>query len=419
MRSILFDATRLFIRGSRFSPTGIDRVVLAYARWLLGRDDVDLQPVITAGGSVWRFPRALLADIVEGAEIFRAMARDEANVDESWAKIAAALRTTPDQSTAPFRAKSIAGQLPARVLWHARVAGRSFWRLRPARVKPGTIYVNVSHTGLGDPGLLPKLAANGVRSALMIHDLIPIEFPEYCAPGAYARHVRRMDGILGNTSLVISNSRTTSESLTVYAKKIEQPLPPIKVAPLGVEPDFVAPPSPLEGAWPYFVCVGTIEARKNLAFLLALWRRLYERQGTAPPRLVLVGRRGWENESVLDHLDRSRAAARLVHEVSDLQDLHLAKLVGGARALLAPSFAEGFDLPVMEALSLRTPVIASDIPVHRELAGMSKLIDPLDGPGWLEAIENAGPTCGPAFSAPTWEDHFALLEGTILGRATS
>jgi len=166
----------------------------------------------------------------------------------------------------------------------------------------------------------------------------------------------------------------------------------------------------------YFVCVGTIEPRKNLAFLLTLWRRLADRMGEATPILVLAGQRGWENESIIDHLDRSPPIQRFVHEVSGLADAELAALIGGARALLSPSFSEGFNLPVAEALAAGTPVIASDIAVHRELADGAQLIDPLDGVAWMAAIE-AATRERPETSArrpPGWPEHFAIV-GKAMG----
>jgi glycosyltransferase involved in cell wall biosynthesis len=419
MRTVFFDATRLFVRGSRFSPTGIDRVVLAYARWLLKRGDVDLRPVVTARGVVWQMPRLLLAGIAERTEFFKASTWSDNSASSSWIALKAALHADPIESSSGLRSKSGAGQIPSRVLWHASVLGRSLWRLRPiGPVAADAIYLNVSHTGLGDARVLRGLASRHIRNVIMVHDLIPIDYPEFCAPGARERHLRRMDGIIGSTALVIANSKTTAKSLEKFAQTLALPCPPTSVVYLGIEDDFLSRPPSLSAARPYFVCVGTLEARKNLAFLLVLWRRLAERFGVDAPRLVLVGRRGWENESVLDHLERSEAAAKLVHEVSDLHDRELATLISSATALLAPSLAEGFDLPVVEAMALGTPVIASDIPVHRELAASARLIDPLDGPTWLGAITSAKPgQRGPIYRAQKWGDHFSAIEKLLFGDA--
>jgi glycosyltransferase involved in cell wall biosynthesis len=244
--------------------------------------------------------------------------------------------------------------------------------------------------------------------------------PEYCSPPAYDHHRRRVDAVLRNGSLVIANSDSTADELTRYASAHALPAPRICVAPLGLEPRFLErSPEPFE-APAYFVCVGTIEPRKNITFLLTLWRRLAQNMGEATPLLVLAGQRGWENESVIDQLERSPPIRRFVHEAPGLSDVELARLIGGARALLAPSFTEGFNLPVAEAMALGTPVIASDIPVHRELARGATLVDPLDGPAWLAAIDlallrRAAPL---APSRPLgWPEHFAIV-GRALGLGT-
>jgi glycosyltransferase involved in cell wall biosynthesis len=65
----------------------------------------------------------------------------------------------------------------------------------------------------------------------------------------------------------------------------------------------------------------------------------------------------------------------------------LKRLLDGARALLMPSFAEGYGLPVAEALAANVPVIAADIAVFREIGGGRIIaISPIDGEGWLEAV---------------------------------
>ena len=88
----------------------------------------------------------------------------------------------------------------------------------------------------------------------------------------------------------------------------------------------------------------------------------------------------------------------------------------GAQAVLAPSSVEGFDLPAVEACALGVPLIASDIPAHRELVPQATLIDPLDGLGWLKALETATlhrPTA-PAYQAPTWQSHFQQIGDRLL-----
>ncbi|MCP6134253.1 glycosyltransferase, partial [Klebsiella pneumoniae] len=88
---------------------------------------------------------------------------------------------------------------------------------------------------------------------------------------------------------------------------------------------------------------------------------------------VLIGRYGWENEAVLDHLQRSPNLQGVVHQASNLSDAMLARLMRGARAVLAPSSVEGFDLPAVEACAMGLSLIASDIPPHRELTPNAEL----------------------------------------------
>ena len=109
--------------------------------------------------------------------------------------------------------------------------------------------------------------------------------------------------------------------------------------------------------------------------------------GTAPPRLVVIGRRGWENEMVIDLLERSAALAPHVVELGDLSDGETHALLGRARALLMPSFTEGLGLPLMEAGLMGVPAVVSDLPALREIGARGTLyLDPLDGPAWRAAI---------------------------------
>jgi glycosyltransferase involved in cell wall biosynthesis len=409
-KPILFDVSRLFIRETLTSPTGIDRTTEAYAAWLLGRADVDLRPVCSWGGLIWPVSRSSLEHLLRRKAAPRARGQDEA-----WLTLRRALSQEGPPTQAALRAKASSGRVAATVHRYAPAVLKTLLFWRPAALPSGATYLNVSHFGLEQPRVLDRLTARGIPSVVMIHDLIPILHPEYCSPSAARLHRIRVDAVCRNGALVIANSAATAGDVAAYAKANGQVAPPVCVAPLGLEPAFLGPPPPPFACRPYFVCVGTLEPRKNVAFLLTLWRRLAERMGAAAPTLVLVGQRGWENESILDHLERSPPILRLVHEANTLTDAQLAELIRNARALLAPSFTEGFDLPVNEAIALGVPVIASDLAVHREFMGQAHLIDPLDGLGWLAAIERAchQPHVVAPRPRPSWSDHFARVASAM------
>jgi glycosyltransferase involved in cell wall biosynthesis len=410
---VLFEVGRLIGRRDRRAPTGVDRVCLAYDRWLRGSKGVTLVPVHTTSRRMTALePRWVAERIADLAERWAGDAAAPAGPDE--ARLFRAL-------TGPRPARSLLGD-PAEVEGGRR--RRTVERLLRTRPLPeprrGDLYLDVGHAPLDGPYGLARLRSQGIRPVVMIHDLIPISHPEFCRPGEGPRHRSRVRAALSHAVGVVANSQTTADALAAFAEREGLPPPPVVAAPLGLEPLFAGPRgSP--ATEPYFVCVGTLEARKNLAFLLTVWRRLAERLGPAAPRLALIGRHGWENEAVLDHLERSPPLQGLVHHAAELPDAALARLMSGARAVLAPSAIEGFDLPALEALSLGVPVIASDIPVHRELARGARLVDPLDGPGWAAAVAAAcaPPRADPPFAAPTWADHFtavARLAGLSEGR---
>ncbi len=413
MTRILFEVGRLIGRRDRDAPTGVDRVCLAYDRRLRTLPGVTVVPVHTTLRRMTALdPRWVEAEITDLAA--RWAGGPDAGPAPDEVRLMRAL-------TGPRPARSLIGPTDAEPEGRRRRTVERLLRTRPLpELRRGDLYVDVGHAPLDGPWGLARLAEQGVRSQVMIHDLIPISHPEFCRPGEAARHRSRVRAALSHASGITANSRATAAALAAMAAREGLTGPPVTAAPLGLEPLFHGPrwaPAPT----PWFVCVGTLEPRKNLVFLLTVWRRLSETLGAATPRLALIGRHGWENEAILDHLERSPPLQGLVHHAAELPDAALARLMTGARAVLAPSMIEGFDLPALEALSLGVPVIASDVAAHRELARGARLIDPLDGPAWVGAIAGAceAPSAPPPFTAPTWADHFdriAALAGPAQGR---
>ncbi len=228
-----------------------------------------------------------------------------------------------------------------------------------------------------------------VDGVFMIHDLLPLDYPEFFQDGEQEKFRARIDTALryGRAFLVSTEAVRRRLQQEIVSRGFDQR--PIWAQPF---PSPLAAFTPPLGArrrpeHPYFVVIGTIEPRKNHLLLLNVWRTLV-RQSPNPPRLVIVGERGWENEQVIDILDRCEALAPHVMEVSGLGSRDLAGLIAGARAVLAPSFDEGYGLPIVEALSLGAPVVASDSAAAREVSqGRACLLSPVDGERWREEIE--------------------------------
>ena len=279
---------------------------------------------------------------------------------------------------------------------------------------PRPIYINVSSHPLHLVGRIGKMTARtGAVFVPLVHDLIPVELPEYVPPAWVGQHRMRIATVAAFADGIISNSAATTIALRKHIPQL-----PIITAPLGVG-RLVAKSSVVHSK-PYFVIVGTIEPRKNHLLLLHVWRRMVQEHGDCAPHLMIIGRRGWENEQIVDILERCSDLAGHVFEYGMIPDGDMAALIAGARALLMPSFAEGYGLPVVEALALGVPVICSDIVAHREIGkGIPELIDPLDGIAWMRKIIEYTHEDGAArqaqlarltkWPAPSWQTHIETV----------
>ncbi|WP_375460353.1 glycosyltransferase family 4 protein [uncultured Enterovirga sp.] len=419
-RPILFDATRLLTRIAHKAPTGIDRVDIAYAEHVRPGAGQNLALAGTPFG-VRIMPAGEAATTVGMlAERWRGGGASAAD-GAALARVHAWLEAEPAEPPplAPTETETSRSLPPAagRMLRSLRGAA---WR-RATEAPRNAIYLHTSHIRLDRPDYLSWLGGRpDIRAVFFVHDLIPIDFPEYGVPGEAERHRRRMSAIAGRAAAVIVNSEDVADRFRRHCAEEGLPIVPVRAAPLGVEAAFAPGMRPRAGRRrPYFVVCGTIEARKNHLLLLQIWRDLAASLGPETPALVLVGRRGWEAEAARDLLDRCAAIRPHVIEAPGLPTSGLAELMAGARALLMPSFAEGYGIPVVEALSLGTPVIASDIPAHREIAsGAATLLDPLDGTGWRDLIlataaarlEEPRRT---SFAAPSWDHHFAIADDVL------
>ena len=282
--------------------------------------------------------------------------------------------------------------------------------------------LNTGHSGLHLPSYKKQLVKNYYNPIFFIHDLIPITHPEYCRAGEDKKHDSRLYTAIMYHKVIIVNSLDTKTKLLEYAEKNNLNKPNVSVNFLGTKIFFnkVSYSAPLYND-SYFVILGTIEARKNHNLLLYIWRYLAETKCKHIPRLVIIGRRGWECESTIDLLDRCQIIKPYILEINNCSDNQLSQWLSYAKALLFPSFVEGYGMPLAEAYTLGVPVIASNLAVYKEFAkNIPDYIDPLDTFKWCKYIldytkpnsilRNQQLERLKSFQPPSWTDHFAKLE---------
>ena len=403
-RPIVYDVTHLIARLRGRTGTGIDRIDLAFT----GEFDREAVRYGLAGPRIvepaWGRRFAESAEEVWTREAQGRASRLwdwlDARDDRPYARIG----PPPAYNASAWRRRLLA--------WAGHVVGAG-------RIPQGAIYLNICHHRFEESRYFDWIGARpDVSAVFMIHDLLPLDYPEFFAPGEADKFRARIATALrwGHAFLTASYSVRRRLQAEISARGL--PERPIWTSPFP-SPLAGFTPRPAPGRPPYFVVVGTIEPRKNHLLLLHLWRE-WARERSKPPRLVIVGNRGWENAQILAQLDRSPALSPYVAEVSDLSSADLAELISGARALLAPSFDEGYGLPPVEALALGTPVVASDSPVAREVSqGRATLLSPLDGPAWRHEIERLASdgdywetqrARARRFVAPQWRDYFRSLQ---------
>lgn len=327
----LLDLSRLASRGLRV-PTGVDRVERAYLEALTA------DPV-----PVFGLVRTALGYLILDRAGMVAFATQLRSGDLAAPRLVDRLARRHD----PGRA-AVEGALRRHAI--ARSPHRGLPRLLRRCLPAGTSYVNVGQTSLSAQVLTAVRTLPGARIAVMVHDTIPLDHPEWQSPGSGPALARRLALASRMADLVLTNSRAVAADCRRHMAALGR-VPELLPVHLGV--DLATPaqghlPAGLDLLRPRFVTVSTVEPRKNHALLLDVWDML----GDDAPDLYILGTRGWCNDAVFRRLD---AGLPHVIELAGLDDRAVAALTCGARAALVPSLAEGYGLPALEAAARGVP----------------------------------------------------------------
>ena len=258
-----------------------------------------------------------------------------------------------------------------------------------SRVRPGDVLLSpgAPWSVAGFAELAAELKGRyGMRLALLVHDLAPLRRPEWFDPAAVTRFRNWLEATLPLCATVLAVSAHTAADLEAYARETGIALSsPVLPVPLGATfpagEAAAAPGLPRPGR--YVLFVSTLEARKNHALVVNVWRKLMDevRQGRrdagSVPELVFAGRVGAMVADLVQQLDNMAYLRGRIRLIRDPTDAELLALYQGCLFTIFPSLFEGWGLPVTESLALGKPCLASNATAIPEAGGaLSRYFDP-------------------------------------------
>jgi alpha-1,2-rhamnosyltransferase len=218
-----------------------------------------------------------------------------------------------------------------------------------------------------------RARAQGARVVLVVYDLIPLRNPQFCNrlfPPVFAQWLQ---GMLETADAVVCISRATQDELRDHCRSAGWRLPAVAHFRLGCDPFVITGAKAsravladfLSRKAPCFAAVGSFEPRKNHGFLLDVFEQLWAEGRDV--LLLVAGRPNEESREVIErYRGHAQAGTRLLC-LFDATDSEIEDIYLRCRALVFPTLAEGFGLPLVEARSQGCPVIASDLPALAEL----------------------------------------------------
>jgi glycosyltransferase involved in cell wall biosynthesis len=371
--------------------SGIQRVVRNIIRELGAQQpEVECVPVMMNGGQLYRV--LSLAPLAVDLNATRRQALivklDHArNRYWWWHSRLERLRPFRDAKIArrllywPCKLASLAISLPLRgLLWLNRNAQPAPQRAVPLQAQPGDQLVLLDSSWHADIfPLAEKLKRQGVGIVSVIYDLIPLTHPQFCDAGLVKVFDSWFDWIAKTADGFMAISKTISDQVDA---EIERRLGKVEAAKrwhghfhLGSELDLLRDEARLNpdlqrmfgDPAPVYLMVSTIEPRKNHAYLMDAFERLWAQGSNA--RLCIIGKIGWKCEALVERIKQHPQWGKRLFMFNRINDKGLEFAYANARALVFPSYVEGFGLPLVEAMQRGLPAMASDIPVFREIGG--------------------------------------------------
>lgn len=222
-----------------------------------------------------------------------------------------------------------------------------------------------------------KLKARGTRVVSVIYDLIPLTHPHFCDEGLVLVFEHWFDWITTIADGFIAISKSSRDQVQAFIGKRHLKKKPSyqwydyfylgSELDLAKNNDFIQENVKrlFESTVPVYLMVGTVEPRKNHSYLVDAFELLWMRG--VDVKLCFVGKIGWKCQSIIDRVKNHPEYNQRLFMFNNLSDAELEHCYQSSRGLVFPAYVEGFGLPLVEAMQRGLPVMASDIPVFREV----------------------------------------------------
>lgn len=370
-------------------PTGIPRVVLKYVEngyeWGL-KNGVDVVPVVTTKAGI--FPVRPLpgssppASTVRYTEPIRTAANG-ASAATHLREAEDALRAALVDAGAPASLAGVEAGMSS--LFSKLILDNDADGLRIA-VVPGDVIFYPAYWHDIDPRYLESLRKQGAKIFILVHDILPITHARFYRSPWREHFAENLLAVAKIADGMFAVSQYTADGVKMFASENNVPVRRIDVLHNGfdhlvqdedlrglIDQELHRPAFSRKKVYDFFagnqpyMMVGTIEPKKGhipvIQSFEALWSAGLDRQ------LVLVGRRGWMEEGVVEKIETSRFFGDKLFWFDNMDDTDLYCAYRHSRALIFSSYAEGFGIPIIEAFMSKLPVVCYDTEVSREVAG--------------------------------------------------
>ena len=278
-----------------------------------------------------------------------------------------------------------------------------------------------------------QLQSDGVIVKFIVYDLLPIQYPDLFFDDTlpllheeWLRIVAKSDGAICISQAtanalkkwIASNNVDTSPYFQIESNHIGNDLE-------GSQPSTGRPPNAdtvLEkiGATPTFLCVSTIEPRKQQHLILKAVELLWATDQDV--NLVLVGRPGWKTEELTTYISSHAELDRHLFWLDGISDEFLAEVYDASCCVVAASLNEGFGLSLVEAAKHGKAILARNIPVFREIAGGHAQFFEASGPEdlanvlrrWLVKFQKGNHVSSEGLKSPSWQQSTQNLKQLLL-----